>query len=139
MKKLLLVLVLGCSILIAKGENMKEIYLAGGCFWGVQGYFDKVIGVQNSVVGYANGKSDKTSYYELKLSDHAEAIKIVFDENVVNLGEILARFFSIIDPFSVDKQGNDQGRQYRSGIFWSDASLEPEIRAFVANEQKKIR
>lgn len=137
MKKLLLVLVLGCSILIAKGENMKEIYLAGGCFWGVQGYFDKVIGVQNSVVGYANGKSDKTSYYELKSSDHAEAIKIVFDENVVNLGEILARFFSIIDPFSLDKQGNDQGRQYRSGIFWSDASLEPEIRAFVANEQKK--
>ena len=138
MKKIFFVLLLVISVSLTQAkENMKTVYLAGGCFWGVQGYFDQVAGVKSTTVGYANGKGDKTDYYSIMHTDHAETLKVEFDENIVHLGEILARYFSIIDPFSVNQQGNDKGRQYRTGIFWQDNELGKEIKAFVANEQKK--
>ena len=132
----LLIAIVSVSFVQAK-ENMKTVYLAGGCFWGVQGYFDQVAGVKSTTVGYANGKGNQTDYRSIATTDHAETLKVEFDENIVHLGEILARYFSIIDPFSVNKQGNDRGRQYRTGIFWQDENLGKEIKAFVANEQKK--
>ena len=108
-------------------ENLKEIYLAGGCFWGMEGYFKRVKGVVESEVGYANGKSEKTDYYSLKNTDHAETLKVKFDENVVAFAEILEHFFRVIDPVSVDKQGNDVGRQYRTGIYASQLLPPQEI------------
>lgn len=131
-------LFLALAICAIKGDEMREIYLAGGCFWGVQAYFDRVSGVKFSEVGYANGNSEKTSYYELKTSDHAETLHLKFDEHIVSLAEILTRFFSVIDPFSIDKQGNDVGRQYRSGIFYLDEKLGDEIRNFVAQKEKSL-
>ena len=98
------------------GQNLKEIYLAGGCFWGMQGYFKKIFGVVDTKVGYANGKSENTSYRELHESDHAETLYVKYDENRVALGEILAHFFRGNDPTKLKKQGNDVGRQYISGI-----------------------
>ncbi|OCR88948.1 peptide methionine sulfoxide reductase [Campylobacter fetus subsp. testudinum] len=118
-------------------RNLKEIYLAGGCFWGTQAYFDKIPGVVKTDVGYANGKSDKTDYRSLHYSGHAETVHISFDENIVNLAEILAHYFRIIDPFSINKQGNDVGSQYRTGIYYNDKSLEDEISKFIKNEQTK--
>ncbi|MGP1440884.1 MAG: peptide-methionine (R)-S-oxide reductase MsrB [Treponema sp.] len=120
-------------------EGVKEIYFAGGCFWGVQGYFKKIKGVVETNTGYANGKSDKTTYKELKDTDHAETVQIFYDDNVVSLQELLVRFFSIIEPTSLNKQGNDVGRQYRTGIYYKDSSLKPKIDTFIKVMQKKIK
>ena len=120
-------------------ERLKEIYFAGGCFWGVEGYFKKVKGVIQTNTGYANGKTDQTTYKELKESDHAETVQIFYDDNIVSLQELLVRFFSVIDPTSLNKQGNDEGRQYRTGIYYKDSSLKPKIEAFIETMQKKIK
>ncbi len=101
-------------------ENTKTIYLAGGCFWGVEGYFSKVTGVVDVVSGYANGKSDSTSYHELKSTDHAETVEVRYDSSVVTLEELLLHYFRIIEPTSVNRQGNDIGRQYRTGVYYTD-------------------
>ena len=138
-------LALGMGLAQAQGnasENMKTIYLAGGCFWGVQGYFDRVPGVKETLVGYANGAGADTDYQRIHATGHAETLRLVYDENVVHTGEILARYFSIIDPFSVNRQGNDRGVQYRTGIFWEEdgaagSAVGAAARAFVAGAQKK--
>ncbi|KAB0613300.1 peptide-methionine (R)-S-oxide reductase MsrB [Campylobacter hyointestinalis subsp. lawsonii] len=140
MKKLLVFVIFMTLFLNAKESdmrNLKDIYLAGGCFWGTQAYFDKIRGVIKTDVGYANGNSDKTDYYSLHYSGHAETVHITFDKNVVSLAEILAHYFRIIDPFSVNKQGNDVGLQYRTGIYYNDSSLENEIFEFIKHEQTK--
>ncbi|MDA3076533.1 peptide-methionine (R)-S-oxide reductase MsrB [Campylobacter sp. JMF_04 NA10] len=123
----------------SKNQNLKEIYLAGGCFWGMEGYFRRVKGVVDSEVGYANGNSEKTDYYSLKNTGHAETIKIKFDENVVAFAEILEHFFRVIDPTSVDKQGNDVGRQYRTGIYYTNESDKEFLQNFIALKQKKYK
>lgn len=120
-------------------QNQKDIYLAGGCFWGVEGYFKKIPGVLQTDVGYANGKTANTSYKELPQSDHAETLKIKFDENIVSFTEILAHYFRIIDPTSINKQGNDIGRQYRTGIYYTDESMKKDIIDFINQEQSKYR
>ena len=99
---------------------MKKIYLAGGCFWGVQGYFKNLLGIEKTSVGYANGKTDSTDYNSIKSTDHVEAVEIEYNQNIIRLEEILLRLFKIIDPFSLNKQGNDIGRQYRTGIYYID-------------------
>lgn len=99
---------------------MNKIYLAGGCFWGIQAYFSKIKGVLETKVGYANGLTETTNYKILKTTDHAETVEIIYDENIINLAEILERFLLVIDPYSIDKQGNDIGRQYRTSIFYID-------------------
>lgn len=98
----------------------KEIILAGGCFWGVEGYFQQIDGVLDTTVGYVNGRVEETSYYELKETDHAEAVKIVYDSSVLPLEELLEHYLRIIDPKSLNRQGNDIGRQYRTGIYYED-------------------
>lgn len=99
---------------------MKEIYLAAGCFWGTQGYFKKIEGVKLTKVGYANGNTENTNYEYLKSTDHAETLKLIYDERKITLVEILLHYFRIIDPLSYNKQGNDIGRQYRTGIYYTD-------------------
>jgi len=118
-------------------KTEKEIYLAGGCFWGVEGYFRQILGVKETDTGYANGKTDSTTYKTVKETDHAETVKIIYNPNIVSLTELLARYFKIIDPFSVNKQGNDEGRQYRTGIYYTDNSDAEEIRQFVKFMEKK--
>ncbi len=100
----------------------KTIYLAGGCFWGMEGYFKRVNGIVDTTVGYANGIGADTDYQRVKETDHAETIKLVYDKSVISLEEILLRYFKVIDPKSVNKQGGDRGRQYRTGIYYSDAA-----------------
>ena len=99
---------------------MNKIYLAGGCFWGMQTYFSKIKGIIETTVGYANGLTETTDYNIIKTTDHAETIEIIYDENKINLAEIFDRFLLIIDPYFINKQGNDIGRQYRSGIYYVD-------------------
>ncbi|MGP1595306.1 MAG: peptide-methionine (R)-S-oxide reductase MsrB [Treponema sp.] len=115
--------------------NIKEIYLAGGCFWGVEGYFSMLKGIVDTDTGYANGKNATASYDSLRETDHAETVKIVYNSGVINLHEILLHYFRIIDPTSVNKQGNDTGRQYRTGVYYTDERDEPVIRSFIAKQQ----
>lgn len=103
-------------------SNKKVIYLAGGCFWGVEGYFKKLHGVYETEVGYANGKTNNTDYANVAATDHAETVRVCYDKSVISLEEILLHYFRIIDPLSVNRQGNDVGRQYRTGVYYTDDS-----------------
>lgn len=100
----------------------KEIYFAGGCFWGVQEYFSRLKGVIQTSVGYANGTSANPSYHDLKqgLADHAETAYIRYDDNVISLEKLLEHYLRFVDPYSVNRQGHDEGLQYRSGIYYLD-------------------
>ena len=118
---------------------MKTIYLAGGCFWGMQRFFDSAEGVVGTVVGYANGRRDNPTYEQVKHehTGHAETVKVVYDETVLPLSALLRRFLQVIDPFSVNKQGEDEGEQYRTGVYFEDGNdrktAEAEIAALEAS------
>lgn len=99
---------------------MKKIYLAAGCFWGTQAYFKKIDGVVNTKVGYANGKTEDTDYTRVSSTDHAETLMVEYGEKRISLRKILLHYFRIIDPTSVNRQGEDVGRQYRTGIYYTD-------------------
>lgn len=117
-------------------KNESEIYLAGGCFWGMQGYFDKINGVLKTDVGYANGSTASTSYKELHKTMHAETLHLVYDKDVISLDEILRHFIRVIDPTSINRQGNDIGTQYRSGIYYTDLKSGEEAISFIKNITK---
>lgn len=102
---------------------MSVIYLAGGCFWGVQKYFDQFTGIIQTTVGYANGNSENPKYEDVKAqkTGHVETVKIEYDENVRDLRKILDDYFKIIDPTSLNKQGEDEGISYRTGIYYTNS------------------
>lgn len=101
---------------------MKSIVLAGGCFWGVQAYFQKLDGVETTKSGYANGTTLHPTYEEVCTgnTNHAEAVMIQYNEDKIHLETILDKFWAIIDPTLLNKQGNDIGTQYRTGIYYLD-------------------
>jgi methionine-R-sulfoxide reductase len=118
-------------------DGQKEIYLAGGCFWGTELYVDLVYGVISVESGYANGMTSHPSYREVcSGSGHAEAVHVVYDPQIVSLDEILTAFYDSIDPTAVDRQGNDIGRQYRSGIYYvpnADGGESDDVRVIRAS------
>ncbi len=116
-------------------QNTRTIYLAGGCFWGVEAYFQRIKGVIDTEAGYANGKTEDTSYEKIKHTDHAEAVKIDYDISLISLDEILLHYFRIIDPISLNKQGNDIGRQYRTGIYYTNRKDIPIIEKIFAHKK----
>ncbi|WP_297689140.1 peptide-methionine (S)-S-oxide reductase MsrA [uncultured Anaerococcus sp.] len=121
---------------------MIEVYLVGGCFWGVEAYFSNLDGVIKTEVGYANGKTATTTYEELKVTGFAETVKVSFDEEIISLNEIFEHFYYIIDPTSLNKQGNDVGSQYRTGIYSRSEAILKAARNFLnikqENEKEKI-
>ncbi len=117
---------------------MKSIYLAGGCFWGLQKYFDQFDGVLSTEVGYANGPDRAPSYEEVCAdSGHAETVRVSYDETRTDLKALLERYFLVIDPLSVNRQGPDSGIQYRTGIFYTEESQLDVIRPVYDREQEK--
>ena len=119
---------------------MKTIYLAGGCFWGTQKYFDQFPGVIRTAVGYANGNTEHPSYEDVKKrhSGHAETVRVDFDETVLSPETLLGCYFDVIDPVSVNRQGEDEGEQYRTGIYYDDESLLPAVREVYARIEAEI-
>ena len=111
---------------------MKTIYLAGGCFWGVEAYYSRLKGVINTEVGYANGNKANPTYQEVKshVANHAETLKLDYDESVISLEKILEHFLRFVDPYSIDKQGEDSGHQYRSGVYYIYKEDEKVIRDY---------
>ena len=119
-------------------EGMKTIYLAGGCFWGVEKFLEQFSGVVSTEVGYANGPDYAPSYQEVcRSSGHAETVKVVYEEKKLSLKNLLTYFFMVIDPTSVNRQGNDVGIQYRTGIYYTEEDQLPLIEEVYAAQQKK--
>ena len=121
---------------------MKEIYLAGGCFWGLQKFFDQFDGVVSTEVGYANGPEGAAesgpSYEDVcRSSGHAETVRVVYDETRLSLPELIGYYFMVIDPVAVNRQGNDRGIQYRTGIYFTDSGQYPELRRLYDREERK--
>ena len=127
------------AVRVSDNPVFEEIYLAGGCFWGVEGYFQRIPGVYQTEVGYANGLTDKTDYQHIKDTGHAEVLYLKYDKNTVTLPEILAHYYRIIDPFSYHKQGNDVGSQYRTGIYYTDEATGEVAKAFLEEKQKAAK
>lgn len=105
----------------------------------MQKYLDQFDGVVKTVAGYANGGTENPSYEDVKYrhAGHAETVQVAYDENVLPLTGLLERYFRVIDPLSVNRQGEDEGIQYRTGIYYRDAELLPEIRACVRKETER--
>ena len=117
--------------------KVKTIHLAGGCFWGLEAYMQKLNGVEDAVSGYANGKTENPSYYDLKTSGHAETVKVIYNPDIISLEDILAHYLRVVNPVSVNKQGNDVGTQYRTGIYYTDEADKTIIENILAKEQTK--
>ncbi len=121
-------------------EELKEIYLAGGCFWGVEEYIARIYGVIDTVSGYANGNTEKPTYQQVIAdSGHAETVKVLYDSAKINLQRLLTYFFRVVDPTSLNKQGNDQGIQYRSGIYYKDEKDLKIIKSVIAELTAKFQ
>ncbi|MDR1874301.1 MAG: peptide-methionine (S)-S-oxide reductase MsrA [Synergistaceae bacterium] len=97
----------------------REIYLAGGCFWGVEAFIARVPGVAETTVGYANGTTENPTYEQVchENTGHAEAVRVVYDPRELPLEKLLNALFTIIDPLSENRQGADVGTQYRTGVY----------------------
>ncbi len=121
-------------------EKFKDIYLAGGCFWGLEAYMTRIYGVYDAVSGYANGNTENPSYEDLVYhgSGHAETVKVTYDPNLVDLDILLRYYLRVIDPISVNKQGNDVGVQYRTGIYYTDEADRAVIDARIDKLQADI-
>lgn len=118
---------------------METIYLAGGCFWGVQKYFDQFEGVRETEVGYANGPEAAPSYQDVCAgSGHAETVRILYDPEKISLSRLLGYYFLVIDPLSVNRQGNDRGVQYRTGIYYTEESQLKDVLAAVRAQEEKL-
>ena len=103
---------------------MKTIFLAGGCFWGAQHYLKQIRGVVETQTGFANGTSEGAVTYEQVYTDrtgYAEAVRVVYDETLLSLEKLLDLFFVSIDPVSVNRQGDDEGTRYRTGIYYIES------------------
>lgn len=117
---------------------MKTIYFAGGCFWGVQKFFDQFRGVVRTECGYANGETEKTDYGSVDDTGHAETVRVDYDEDIISLEDLLGYYFEMVDPTAVNRQGPDIGTQYRTGIFYTDDGQRPAVEAALKRCEEKI-
>ncbi|MDN5396923.1 MAG: peptide-methionine (R)-S-oxide reductase MsrB [Chryseobacterium sp.] len=117
-------------------KNVREIYFAGGCFWGTEHFFQQIRGVVGTEVGYANGNTQNPTYEEVvsHTTGFAETVKVKYDPEQVDLKLLIDLYFKTIDPTTLDQQGNDRGNQYRTGIYFSNKADEE----VVKNEVSKL-
>ncbi|THF72800.1 peptide-methionine (R)-S-oxide reductase MsrB [Cohnella fermenti] len=119
-------------------SGLRDVYLAGGCFWGVEAYMSRIKGVYDVTSGYANGEGENPTYKDVVRGDRgfAETVHVEYDPKQVTLQKLLADYFRVIDPTSVNKQGNDQGVQYRTGIYYTDTEDAEIVKQVVSKEQE---
>ncbi len=122
------------DILPGKTTGQQTIVLAGGCFWGVEGVFEKLQGVSSVVSGYAGGNAATANYSAVSrgATGHAEVVQVTYDPQQISFGQLLKIFFMVAhDPTQIDRQGPDQGTQYRSEIFVADAEQQRVAQAYI--------
>ncbi|WP_443663402.1 peptide-methionine (S)-S-oxide reductase MsrA, partial [Clostridium sp.] len=120
-------------------SKLKEVWLAGGCFWGVEAYMARIYGVYDVTSGYANGNKDNPTYEEVSSgkTNFAETVHVLYDPDRVSLETLLTDFFKVIDPTSQNRQGNDVGNQYRSGIYYKNEKDKIVIDKVIKKQQEK--
>lgn len=120
-------------------EKLEDIYLAGGCFWGLEAYMTRIYGVYDVTSGYANGRTENPKYEDLiyNNSGHAETVHVQYDPERVSLETLLDYYLKVVDPTSLNKQGNDRGEQYRTGIYYIHDEEKALIEKRLAEEQEK--
>ena len=116
----------------------KDIYLAGGCFWGAEHFFQQIEGVVMTEVGFANGHTPDPTYKEVytDTTGYAETVHVRYDPARVGLKFLLRMFFKAIDPTSLNKQGEDEGTRYRTGIYYTDSNDLSKIREIYDEVQR---
>jgi len=119
--------------------QMKNIFFAGGCFWGTQHFFSQVDGVKEAVCGYANGNTANPKYEEVytDTTGFAETVRVTYNPERIGLEELTELFFCIIDPLSLNRQGHDEGTRYRTGIYYTDPAEKACIQSVYAKEEAK--
>lgn len=119
-------------------DTNRTIYLAAGCFWGAQHYLGLINGVVTTETGFANGHGDSPTYEQVytDTTGYAETVRVVYDPQVLSLRTLVELYFKSIDPVSVNRQGEDRGTRYRTGIYYTDAADLPTIREVVAEVQR---
>jgi peptide methionine sulfoxide reductase msrA/msrB len=119
----------------------KEIYLAGGCFWGTEQYLQNIKGILSTEVGYANGNTENPTYEEVcrHNTGHAEAVKVEYEDTVIGLPYILELYYDVINPVSINRQGGDVGSQYRTGIYYVNEEDAPVIEHSISKLQEKYK
>jgi peptide methionine sulfoxide reductase msrA/msrB len=125
--------------LLKQAPFIQKLYFAGGCFWGVEAYFEKIEGVEDAVSGYANGTIDNPKYDQVILGNtgFTETVEVRYDATLVSLERLISHYFKIIDPTSLNKQGNDVGTQYRTGIYYLNKDEQRTIDKMLTLEQLK--
>ena len=120
-------------------KMIKEIYFAGGCFWGAEKYLSLIPGVTHTEVGYANGNTLNPTYKEVcqEETGHVETVRVQYNPNQVSLPFLLDLFFDSIDPTTLNKQGEDEGTQYRSGVYYLEPSDLESIQLAIEELQKE--
>lgn len=120
-------------------EQRKEIYFAGGCFWGVEAFFKRISGILHTTCGYANGHGEAPTYEKVCSGafGFVECVHIQYDTSELSLAKLLQAFFMIIDPTSMNKQGDDEGIQYRTGIYYCDEKDKAIIDTFLLELQSQ--
>lgn len=108
----------------------REIHLAGGCFWGAEHYLKQINGITFTEVGFANGHTQQPTYKEVytDTTGYAEAVRVQYDDKVISLRFLIELYFRAIDPTSLNRQGEDEGTRYRTGVYYSDPADLPAIR-----------
>ena len=120
-------------------DKCKEIVLAGGCFWGTEHYLKMINGVLDTCTGFANGQGVNPTYKEVytDTTGFAEAVRVQYDPQVLPLKLLIELYFKAIDPLSLNRQGEDEGTRYRTGIYYSDPGDLPTIKEVFLKEQEK--
>lgn len=124
---------------VSEEQNMKTIYFAGGCFWGVEKLMSLVTGVQDAESGYANGTVENPTYQQVIRGDtgHRETVKVVYDPEVIGLKDLLRLFFATIDPTVQNRQAHDVGTQYQTGVYWQDEADRAVVEAVAEKERER--
>ena len=114
-------------------SELREATFAGGCFWCVEAVFERVQGVEDAISGYAGGKEAHPTYEEVSYgkTTHAEAVRVLFDPQIVSYETLLEVFFAAHDPTQLNRQGPDVGKQYRSAVFYHDDSQREAAQAYI--------
>jgi len=142
MKKVIaIILAIFLNVNISYSKNTNEAYFAGGCFWCMEDFFEKVKGVEEVISGYSGGKLNNPTYKEVTYENtgHFEVTKIIYDENIINYKKLLNLYWQNIDPFDSAGQFCDKGLSYRSVTFYKNQNEKREIESSIKNIEKKFK